>query len=249
MDALLGAAACGSSAGGSPLGNLADGLTDRDRVAEQLGAGMVHSGAAARPNAAAAGRTMAGEGAAALGMFAALPEPEPEVVLRARATWQDRWVRKHKPELTQIDVKRPLSALDLSASIRPSHADLSDDGPMGAMREAHRSSLALMGRGEGLFRSHPTLMRTGDRICKRPGSAKGWATAVLPEVMRVEPGGRRHFLDVQVGANNQLMVGVCRTRFDPVHGDNQLMSGVGGTGYLGAAFGENGWACKCIEPP
>ena len=81
------------------------------------------------------------------------------------------------------------------------------------------------------------------------GSDKGWASAVLPQVMRVEPGGRRHFLDVQVGANNQLMVGVCRTRFDPVHGDNQLMSGVGGTGYLGAAFGENGWACKCIEPP
>ena len=25
--------------------------------------------------------------------------------------------------------------------------------------------------------------------------------------------------------------------------------GGGGTGYLGAAFGENGWACKCIEPP
>ena len=97
MDALLGAAACGSSAGGSPLGNLADGLTDRDRVAEQLGAGMVHSGAAARPNAAAAGRTMAGEDAAALGMFAALPEPEPELsqmlspdaLLQQRMKWFD----------------------------------------------------------------------------------------------------------------------------------------------------------------
>ena len=54
-----------------------------------------------------------------------------------------------------------------------------------------KAHLALMGRGEGLFRAHPTLMRTGDTIRKRPGSAKGWATAVLPQVMRVEPGGRQ----------------------------------------------------------
>ena len=169
MDALLGATACDSAGGGNPLAHLADGLTDQARVRDQIGAGMVHGGAAATtPNAADVGRTMVREGAQALGMFAQ-PEPEPAELPQgpARAqvsrgntnnfgftrgpgkTWQDRWVRAHKPELAQIDGKRPLSALDLGeASARPRQGKsrLTSANPQ-TLAEA-KQMLALMKRGK-----------------------------------------------------------------------------------------------------
>eukprot|EP01046_Picozoa_sp_COSAG06_P021099 COSAG06_NODE_1570_length_9069_cov_2.920067_2_plen_513_part_00 len=66
MDALIGGMGCDSGAG-NPLGNLVDGFLDRQRVAEQMGEGMV--GGMMGPNAAMMGQTMMGEGAMNLGMF------------------------------------------------------------------------------------------------------------------------------------------------------------------------------------
>ena len=168
MDALLGATPCDSAGGGNPLAHLADGLTDQARVREQMGAGMVHGGAATPPNAADVGRTMVGEGAKALGMFAQ-PEPEPaELPLghsRAQAsrgntnnfgftrgpgkTWQDRWVRAHKPELAHIDGKRPLSALDLGdASARPRQDKSRQTSAKPQTLTEAKQMLALMKRGK-----------------------------------------------------------------------------------------------------
>ena len=59
----------GAKAGGG-LGNLVDSLLERDRLAGQMAQdGMVDPGTAG-PNAAMAGATMVGEGAAQLGMLA-----------------------------------------------------------------------------------------------------------------------------------------------------------------------------------
>ena len=63
MEQLVG----GAKAGGG-LGKLVDGFLERDRLAEQLAHGMVGPGMAG-PNAALAGATMLGEGAAELGAF------------------------------------------------------------------------------------------------------------------------------------------------------------------------------------
>ena len=209
MDALLGGG-CGSSGGGTPLGNLVDGLLDQPRVAEQAAAGLVHRpGGPVAANAAAAAHTAAREGAAALGLFSGggaemapllqslEPEPEPQVVSMQRV-----------------------------------------------MTEAHRSELARMGRGAGLLRSHPTVQRQGDTISKVPGAPKGWATAILPTVMRCGEGGRVHFLDAQVGTSNQLMVGVCRPDFDPLAG---APTDVGISGQHGAAFTTEGWSYYCFN--
>ena len=60
----------GAKAGGG-LGNLVDSLLERDRLAEQMAQdGMVDDPGTAGPNAAMAGATMVGEGAAQLGMLA-----------------------------------------------------------------------------------------------------------------------------------------------------------------------------------
>ena len=88
-------------------------------------------------------------------------------------------------------------------------------------------------------RAHPTLRYSGGVLSKvdPPGTEKSWVTAISGAVMTAASGTQ--FIEVKIEGNNEMMLGVCQTHFDPVQGFPVDPSARGAS--LGAAYSRLGW--------